>query len=1518
MDRIARISAFLLIFIICYGAPRVVKADCDLTGWRVGQAGSTQNYTFGSVSIPAGGYLVLARNNTQGTFEGEWGALPAGTVYVNSGNKVPQINGSETYTLFDGSGTVKDGATPVSANPNGKSCQRQSTTGDGTSAGEWVCATKTSGNPGVGMDGLQSGDGDVLISEYSDGGSYLNEFVEIFCDEAIAPAGDVTSEVEVADTPFGGDILTVASGSEELVFNFQFVDWGDTDGLPTTVTELVIKPAPNNTADWSDTFGLARLYDAGLDQVGGDGVIADDGLTFSGLSLVVPDGGTVELSLAIQFSSVTGAPVDESFLAFQINSSADVTADASGSTFAPGDDSVLSDDFIADVVATKLVVDAKPASVVPNDSFTVSFQAVDAYGNVDIGYAEDVLLAVTTGTGAVSSASNPSLVKAAALGGVAWTDLKYSKVETFEITATDGNISDGLSGEITATNSQDLSNWTIEQSNGIILTIPAGTLLAPGGFLLVSRKATLATFEGCVGALPEGAQHIRGFDIVGGNGFPMVGSGRSWTLKDDSGTTVDGPTPASGNYAYDRDGADVATFTQGDRSTAETAGAWAKGSSSGKTLITEFADNLDFECEFIEIHFDQASNAVCGDGSTEGIEDCDDGSNGDDTDGCKDDCSFTCADHGDCVDADASDCFFQQCLAGGEGQVCESAPGTGLIEEDELCSGGQCDGGGDCVPSNIGKVIFSEFMPNPDGCDAGSDQTGEWFELYNTTGDAISLQNWIISKGAADYTIAGALSIAANDYFVVCLRNPAEAGLACDLQMGDVDIVLGNSGASLELIDDSAKVVDTAAYAGNDRAGESFALSPCHLNGVDNDTTAVNYCYATSTYTCDGGSDKGTPGAANLPCAGDACFSCNDPAADCAADVDGDCQAPACIAAGADYVCGLVYDDADTEDDNEACTFDGCDEGTPTHEGQADLACTTDPGGEDGWCSEAGACVADECGDGNKADDEACDDGANGDDADGCRDDCSYSCLADDDCADLNATNCLFPRCVSAGAGQVCEGNPGTGPVSAATACKYAGKSGTCNASGNCVVAASVGDVIITEFMANPWAVGSSCLDDTTGEWFEVKNTTLAAVDMIGWTIKDDASDAHVIADSFVVPAGGYAVLCRGLDGAGNHPDFCGYWFKGVTPFLMGNNGDEIILSANGDSGVIEVDRVEYAAAAAERGVSLELDPSRESVVGNDLAWAWCAASSGDDDMACGDLGSPGAQNASCGPLAIPPDEALSSAMFMGGVAADGHSLAVVSASLFAADGTPALGRVVEVSVDGDAVVFVPDDPSCTNGCAVAADANGDAIAYIKDATIETVNVTITDTGANPVGPYTGGVGFHAAISTDSALVGATTLSVAAGTFSQATSYDLASLPQGALPAGTSFAYGLFATTIAVTPGATATLTVTLDTPLVESNRLWKFGPSSAGAAPTWHEITTSDEVAGFVAGSSVYTISLTDGGFGDADGLENGVIVDPQGPGNNPADIPTLGEWAMILLLIGLLAVGLRRLRVLPGGSPA
>jgi hypothetical protein len=168
--------------------------------------------------------------------------------------------------------------------------------------------------------------------------------------------------------------------------------------------------------------------------------------------------------------------------------------------------------------------------------------------------------------------------------------------------------------------------------------------------------------------------------------------------------------------------------------------------------------------------------------------------------------------------------------------------------------------------------------------------------------------------------------------------------------------------------------------------------------------------------------------------------------------------------------------------------------------------------------------------------------------------------------------------------------------------------------------APQAGDIIITEIMQNPSQVG-----DGSGEYFEVYNTTHNAIDLQGWTIKDDGSDSHTIASSVVVPAGGYAVLGNNDDTGSNGGVTVDYEY--AQPWFLGNSDDEVVLVAPDGT---EIDRVNYDDGATfpdPTGASMSLDPDSFDATSNNDGANWCEATS---SYGSGDLGTPGAANDDC------------------------------------------------------------------------------------------------------------------------------------------------------------------------------------------------------------------------------------------------------------------------------------------------
>jgi len=156
----------------------------DIGGWTLTQANATLNYTIPTGTIiQSRGYVIVGRNATKAQFEAFWGVtLAANVTYINSADHMPQINGSETYTLKNGGGTTIDGATVGMDTSALKSLQRANC-GAAGSAGSWTNVSASSATPGTG--GLTGCGKGVFINEFADAigtGNYIYEFIELFND----------------------------------------------------------------------------------------------------------------------------------------------------------------------------------------------------------------------------------------------------------------------------------------------------------------------------------------------------------------------------------------------------------------------------------------------------------------------------------------------------------------------------------------------------------------------------------------------------------------------------------------------------------------------------------------------------------------------------------------------------------------------------------------------------------------------------------------------------------------------------------------------------------------------------------------------------------------------------------------------------------------------------------------------------------------------------------------------------------------------------------------------------------------------------------------------------------------------------------------------------------------------------------------------------------------------------------------------------------------------------------------
>src|SRR3954452_9424181 len=154
-------------------------------GWTLTQANATLTYTIPTgTTIPSKGYLIIARNATKTAFQTFWGVtLGANVVFINSADTMPQINGSETYTLKNASGVTIEGTTVAMDTSGGSDFQRATCGAIGTLS-SWTKLASASGSPGTG--GLNGCNRGPFINEFSDAlgtGNFVYEFVELFNDK---------------------------------------------------------------------------------------------------------------------------------------------------------------------------------------------------------------------------------------------------------------------------------------------------------------------------------------------------------------------------------------------------------------------------------------------------------------------------------------------------------------------------------------------------------------------------------------------------------------------------------------------------------------------------------------------------------------------------------------------------------------------------------------------------------------------------------------------------------------------------------------------------------------------------------------------------------------------------------------------------------------------------------------------------------------------------------------------------------------------------------------------------------------------------------------------------------------------------------------------------------------------------------------------------------------------------------------------------------------------------------------
>ncbi len=165
--------------------------------------------------------------------------------------------------------------------------------------------------------------------------------------------------------------------------------------------------------------------------------------------------------------------------------------------------------------------------------------------------------------------------------------------------------------------------------------------------------------------------------------------------------------------------------------------------------------------------------------------------------------------------------------------------------------------------------------------------------------------------------------------------------------------------------------------------------------------------------------------------------------------------------------------------------------------------------------------------------------------------------------------------------------------------------------------APSSGQVVINEIMQNPSAVS-----DSAGEWFELYNAGGQAVDLGGWTVKDDGSNTFTISAGTSIAAGAWMVF--GINGTTSTNGGVSVDYDYPNSFSLGNGDDEIVLL---DASSTEQDRVNWDGGPGfpdPTGASMALKATN---LDNNVGANWCTATTEYGGGSRKDRGTPGAAN---------------------------------------------------------------------------------------------------------------------------------------------------------------------------------------------------------------------------------------------------------------------------------------------------
>jgi hypothetical protein len=568
-------------------------------------------------------------------------------------------------------------------------------------------------------------------------------------------------------------------------------------------------------------------------------------------------------------------------------------------------------------------------------------------------------------------------------------------------------------------------------------------------------------------------------------------------------------------------------------------------------------------------------------------------------------------------DAVANDSFDAWCDATTEYEAgAAGSPGAA----NEPCGGsgqGTCldgDESRDVQAPAEGDLIITEYMPNPE---AVGDPQGEWFEVYATAD--VDLNGLEIGKefGDPDDTLGAAecLAASAGDYIVFARLDDDGTNGGIPQVDHTFSFAVSNSNSGL-FLGHGGELVDEVSWTSSS-AGAATSLHPDRFDSTENDDQNA-WCVAVDAY---GDGDLGTPGGANPECevpppdgmceedgelrevvppsAGDIVISEFMPNPDIAGDSDGEWFE---LYVGADIdlnglELGNTAGDVKDEINPTECL--------PVTSGSYVVIARSDDSLLNGALPQVDALF------GFNLTNTAGSlfvgyDGAALDEVSWTASSAGAATSLDPDSLDTTANDDENNWCDAVDA--YGDGDLGT-PGDANPMCGGGGGDGMCN-DGNedrPVVKPQAGDLVITEYMANP-----DLVTDANGEWIELYATKM--VDLNGLQLGNAFGDVKATLDSascITVDADNYALLARDSDSQVN----------GGLPAVDGTFSFSLVNSNSGvfigiDDGLLD----DTTHTSSPAGKARSLDPDQYDTTANDQGANWCDAT---DTYGDGDFGTP-------------------------------------------------------------------------------------------------------------------------------------------------------------------------------------------------------------------------------------------------------------------------------------------------------